>query len=41
MECASLASSIPAFGAVDTHETYAARLKAKHGRKMGFWELVS
>lgn len=41
MECASLASSIPDFGAFETHETYVARLKAEHGRKSGFWSLIS
>lgn len=41
MECASLASSIPDFGAFETHEAYAARLKAEHGHKSGFWSLIS
>lgn len=41
LECASLASSIPDFGAFETHEAYAARLKAEHGRKSGFWSLIS
>jgi hypothetical protein len=41
MECASLASSIPEVGAFETHGAYAARLKAEHGRKSGFWSLVS
>jgi hypothetical protein len=41
MECASLASSIREFGAFETHEAYAAQLKAKHGRKSGFWGLIS
>ena len=41
MECARLASSIPDFGAFETHDAYAARLKAEHGRKSGFWSLVS
>ncbi len=39
--CASLASSIPDFGAFETHEAYAARLKAEHSRKSGFWSLIS
>jgi hypothetical protein len=41
MECASLASAIPEWGTVETHEAYASRLKAKHGRKSGFWSLMS
>jgi hypothetical protein len=41
MECASLAGSIPDFGAFETHEAYSARLKAEHGRKNGFWSLIS
>lgn len=41
MECAGLASSIPDFGAFERHDAYAARLKAEHGRKSGFWSLIS
>jgi hypothetical protein len=41
MECASLASSVADFGALETHEAYTARLKAEHGRKSGFWSLIS
>lgn len=41
MECASLASSVADFGAFETHEAYSARLKADHGRKSGFWSLIS
>ncbi len=41
MECAGLAPSIPDFGAFETHDAYAARLKAEHGRKSGFWGLIS
>lgn len=40
IECAGLASSIPDFGAFETHAAYAARLKAEHGRKSGFWSLI-
>ncbi|HYD08239.1 MAG TPA: hypothetical protein VEC60_21070 [Reyranella sp.] len=40
MECASLVSSIADFGTFETHEAYAARLQAKHGRKSGFWALI-
>jgi hypothetical protein len=41
MECASLASSIENFGTCESHEAYAARLKAEHGRKSSFWSLMS
>ena len=41
MECASLAASISDYGAFETHDAYAARLKAEHGRKSGFWSLIS
>lgn len=40
-ECASLAPAIADYGAFETHEAYLARLQAKHGRKSGFWGLVS
>jgi hypothetical protein len=40
MECASLAGSIPDYGAFETHDAYVARLKAEHGRKSGFWSLI-
>jgi hypothetical protein len=30
-------SSIQDFGAFETHDTFASRLHAKHGRKVGFW----
>jgi hypothetical protein len=41
LECASLAAGIEDFGAVEPHDVYAARLKAEHGRKRGFWSLMS
>ncbi len=41
IECASLASSIADFGTFETHDAYVARLKAEHGRKSGFWSLIS
>ena len=41
MECESLAATIKEFGAFETHTAYAARLKAEHGRKSGFWSLIS
>jgi len=40
-ECESLASAIKEFGTFETHAAFAARLKAEHGRKSGFWGLVS
>jgi hypothetical protein len=39
-ECASLASSIGDFGAVEPHERYSDRLKQAHSRKTSFWALV-
>jgi hypothetical protein len=41
MECESLAAAIKDFGAFETHTAYAARLKAEHARKSGFWSLIS
>jgi hypothetical protein len=41
MECASLAAAIGDFGAFESHAAYAARLKAEHGRKSGFWRTMS
>jgi hypothetical protein len=41
MECESLAAAIKEFGAFETHAAYAVRLKAEHGRKSGFWKLIS
>uniref|UniRef100_Q07ME2 Uncharacterized protein n=1 Tax=Rhodopseudomonas palustris (strain BisA53) TaxID=316055 RepID=Q07ME2_RHOP5 len=41
MECDSLKGAVEQFGAFDSHATYAARLKVEHGRKIGFWSLVS
>ena len=37
LECASLAPGIQDFGGVEAHESFVARLRAKHGRKAGFW----
>ncbi len=37
LECASLAPGIQGFGDVETHESFIGRLRAKHGRKAGFW----
>lgn len=41
LECTSLAATITDYGAFETHAAYAARLRAEHGRKIAFWELVS
>jgi len=41
MECESLAVAIRDFGTFETHAAYAARLKAQHTRKSGFWSLIS
>jgi uncharacterized protein DUF6880 len=41
MECESLAAAIKEFGTFETHAAYAARLRADHGRKSGFWSLIS
>jgi hypothetical protein len=40
-ECASLASAVGDGHPFETHEAYVARLKEAHGRKHGFWSLVS
>jgi hypothetical protein len=37
LECASLAPGIQDFGDLETHESFVGRLRAKHGRKTGFW----
>ena len=39
-ECASLASAIGDFGAVEPHERYSNRLNQEHSRKTSFWALV-
>ena len=36
-ECVSLAPVIRDFGAAEPHESFVGRLRAKHGRKVGFW----
>jgi hypothetical protein len=37
MECQSLASAIQDYDPFETHQAFVARLRAKHGRKTGFW----
>lgn len=41
LECASLAPGIEDFGTFETHDAFVGRLRAKHGRKTGFWSQVS
>ena len=41
LECASLAPGIQDFGAFETHDAFVGGLRAKHGRKTGFWGQVS
>jgi hypothetical protein len=40
-ECRSLASIISDYGQFETHDAFVARLRARHGRKSGFWPLVA
>lgn len=40
-ECQSLASQIEDFESMRPHEAYVCDLKREHGRKSGFWSLVS
>ena len=37
LECRSLETGIGDHGAFETHEAFVARLRARHGRKAGFW----
>ena len=41
LECASLAPGVQDFGEVETHESFVGRLRAKHGRKAGFWGQIT
>ncbi|MFI3905513.1 DUF6880 family protein [Ochrobactrum sp. S1502_03] len=41
LECGSLSRSIEDYGMFVSHETYLAELRKVHGRKHGFWPLVS
>jgi hypothetical protein len=41
MECASLASTIQDFGALEAHDAYLSRLRQEHPRKSSFWSLTS
>lgn len=41
LECRSLLAGIQDFGTVETHEAFVGRLRSRHGRKTGFWSLLS
>ena len=41
LECRGLEAGIGERGGVETHEAFVARLRARHGRKAGFWERVA
>lgn len=41
LECRSLSAGIQDFGTFETHEAFVGRLRARHGRKTGFWNQVS
>ncbi len=41
LQCESLAREISDFGRFEPHETYLARLRREHGRKSGFWGLLT
>jgi hypothetical protein len=41
LECRSLLAGIQDFGTFETHEAFVGRLRARHGRKTGFWSQVS
>lgn len=39
--CSSLSSAIRGFGAFETHDGYAARLRREHAKKTSFWSIIS
>ena len=39
--CESLAPAVADFGIFENHDAYVSRLRQEHGRKTGFWNLVS
>jgi hypothetical protein len=41
LECQSLVPGIQDFGTFEVHEAFVSRLRAKHGRKSGFWSQVA
>jgi hypothetical protein len=40
-DCASLAPHINDFGDTRPHDIYVAELKRRHGKRHGFWSLVT
>ena len=40
LECRTLEAGIGDHGGFETHEAFVARLRARHGRKAGFWSRV-
>ena len=40
LECRALEAEVGERGGVETHEAFVARLRARHGRKTGFWSRV-
>ena len=40
LDCSSLSSAIEAFGGLEPHDAYEARLRRQHGRKSSFWSLI-
>ena len=40
-QCASAATMIEDFGRFESHEVFERRLKSKHARKRGFWDLLA
>lgn len=41
LECQALSSSIEDYAAFETHDAFVKRIRAKHGRKTGFWSRVA
>jgi len=40
MDCENMAGSIVDYGDAEPHDSYVARLRAKHGKKTSFWALI-
>jgi hypothetical protein len=40
LDCSSLSSAIEAFGGLEPHDVYEARLRREHGRKSSFWSSI-
>ena len=41
LECQALSSSIEDYATFETHDAFVERIRAKHGRKTGFWSRVA